>query len=119
MIRSWVGVLVLGLVCVAGTAKADPDTHDGFQFRGVIGGGYLHDSRTLEGSFGGVSRSAEGTAKGGAGLFELYFGGTPVPGLVFGGYLSGISAPGPTLEDDQNGEVEADDDFSMGFGSIG
>jgi opacity protein-like surface antigen len=115
MIRSWVGVTVLGLVCWTGTAKADPDTHDGFQFRGTLGGGYLHDTRSYDPdplSFGDVQ------IKGGAALLELYFGGTPIPGLVFGGYLSGMSAPGPTVEaGDQS--VEAEGDQSIGLGSIG
>lgn len=105
--RSWVGILVVAIVAWAGNAKADPYTHDGFQFRGTIGGGYLHDSESVDGA------SIEGKVSGGAALIELYLGGSPVPGLVLGGFLSGMSAPGPTFE--VNGvEGEANDDTSLG-----
>lgn len=114
MTKWWVGVMVIATTCWAGTAKADPDTHDGFQFRATLGGGYLHDSESIE----GVTNDFDASVSGGAALFELYLGGTPVPGLVLGGYLSGMSAPGPEAE--INGMTfEADDDVSLGLGSIG
>jgi hypothetical protein len=115
MTKWWVGALGLATVCWAGTASADPDTHDGFQFRGTLGGAYLHDSESVEGA--GVT-SEDFTVSGGALLLELYFGGTPVPGLVFGGFLSALSAPGPTVE--AGGMTfEANDDASLGLASIG
>lgn len=114
MTRSWVGVLVLAIVGWAGTARADVETHDGFQFRGTLGGGYLHDSESLEGAGNGI----DATVSGGAALLEIYLGGTPVPGLVFGGFLSGMSAPGPSAKVG-NTTIEASDDQSLGLGSVG
>lgn len=112
MIRSWVGVTAMAAVCWTGTAKADPETHDGFQFRGTLGGGYLRDSESVDDS------EFEATVSGGAALLELYFGGTPVPGLVLGGYLSAMSAPGPSAKVGDV-TVEADDDTSLGLASVG
>ena len=115
MIRTRVGITMMAVVCWAGTANADPETHDGFQFRGTLGGGYLSDSESVEGAGDGAF---EATVSGGAALLELYFGGTPVPGLVFGGFLSGMSAPGPSAEFGGT-TFEADDDTSLGLGSVG
>lgn len=107
--------MVVATVCVAGTAKAAPDTHDGFQFRATLGGGYLHDSESVDGA---PDANFDASISGGAALLELYLGGTPVPGLVLGGYLSGMSAPGPSAELNDT-TLESDDDFSLGLGSIG
>lgn len=113
MARILVGVVAMSVLCWAGAAKADPDTHDGFQFRATLGGGYLHDSESLDGASG-----FDASISGGAGLLELYFGGTPVPGLVLGGFVSGVSAPGPSAE--VNGmTLTASNDVSLGLGSIG
>jgi hypothetical protein len=68
-------------------AHAEPGTHDGFQFRGAIGGGYLSDSESPD----------KATISGGAGGFELYAGGFVIPGLSIGGFLGGLSAPGPSV----------------------
>jgi opacity protein-like surface antigen len=115
MTQWWAGVTVVAVVCWAGAAKAAPDTHDGFQFRGTLGGGYLRDSESVDGS---ANDAFEATISGGAAMLELYLGGTPAPGLVLGGYLSGMSAPGPSAELDGT-TLQADDDFSIGLGSIG
>jgi outer membrane protein with beta-barrel domain len=66
---------------------ADPRTHEGFQFRGVIGGGYLSDSESPE------SATISGPAAG----FELYVGGNVIPGLAVGGFLGGASAANPSV----------------------
>jgi len=68
-------------------AHAEPGTHDGFQFRGAIGGGYLSDSESPD----------KATISGGAAGFELYIGGFVIPGLSVGGFLGGLSAPGPSV----------------------
>jgi hypothetical protein len=89
-----VGGLVATIVLLCAVpAFADPYVHDGFQFRGAIGPGYLSDTE----SYGDGSASA--TLSGGSASLELYFGGTPVPGLAltFGGFLTGASAPGPSI----------------------
>jgi hypothetical protein len=116
MTRIWVGALVAGAVCWAGTARAAPYTHDGFQFRGTLGGGYLHDSESVEGSAN--VQAFDASVSGGALLLELYFGGTLAPGLVLGGFLSGMSAPGPEAEVGE-ATFETSDDASLGLGSLG
>ena len=114
MTRWRAGLTVAAMVCWAGSAQAEPETHDGFQFRGTLGGGYLHDSESLEGTPVDFERSVSGAAA----LVELYLGGTPVPGLVLGGFLSGMSAPNPKAK--FNGaSVGSDDDATLGLGSIG
>jgi hypothetical protein len=73
------------------SAHAEPGTHDGFQFRGAIGGGFVSDSESLSGS------NQSDTISGGAVGFELYAGGFVVPGVSIGGFLGGLSAPGPSV----------------------
>ena len=59
------GALVLAFsVYWAGEAGAAPRTHDGYQFRGTVGAGFLSDSKSYDAPpFGNVS----GTVSGGAG----------------------------------------------------
>jgi hypothetical protein len=74
----------------AGAARAgESHVHDGFQFRGTVGLGFMSDSE-----------SDDTTVHGGAGAFELYFGGMPIRGLAIGGFVSGAVAPGPSLSAD-------------------
>jgi len=48
--RWWVsGLLGLSVAACAGSAFADPMTHDGFYFRGAAGLGYLHSSLSAPG----------------------------------------------------------------------
>jgi hypothetical protein len=91
----------------AAPAGAEPRTHDGFQFRGAIGGGYLSDSISYDpgGDFG--------TIHGGAGVGEFYFGGTPVTGLVVGGFVSVTQAPGPSLSANGRNVGTASSDVSL------
>lgn len=63
----------------AGNAMADRRTHDGFQFRGAVGGGYLADWTSGSGT-GSTSVSPRGPA----GSLEFYLGATPLPGLTVG-----------------------------------
>jgi hypothetical protein len=67
-------------------SRAEGRTHDGLQFRGAIGAGYLSDAE-----------SSNATLHGGAGVLELYLGGMPVRGLAIGGFVSGVTAVGPAL----------------------
>lgn len=68
-------------------ANAKPYEHDGFQFRGIVGGGYLSNKET----------PMNDTLAGGAGGLELYFGGEVVPGLTLGGFFGGQMAVNPTF----------------------
>jgi hypothetical protein len=78
-----------GVLAVAGEAAADPRTHDGFQFRGTVGPGYLSTSVSQNG--------ADFSIKGVSGDFDMYFGGTPVKGLVVGGMFNWATAFGPSI----------------------
>jgi outer membrane protein with beta-barrel domain len=85
-------VVALGLCTVmttAGGAAADPRTHDGFQFRGAVGPGYLSTSA----SAGGQDLSIKGIS----GSTDIYLGGTPVSGLVVGGMLNFTTSFGPKV----------------------
>jgi hypothetical protein len=77
------------VVAITSTASADPRTHDGFQFRGAFGPGYLSTSA----SAGGQDLAVKGLSGDG----DLYFGGTPVRGLVIGGMFNWATAFGPTV----------------------
>jgi hypothetical protein len=66
---------------------AEPRTHEGFQFRGVVGGGYLSTSESPDNI----------TVNGGAIGFELYAGGFVIPGLSIGGFVGGAGAAGPNV----------------------
>lgn len=110
------GVVVLVALCWTEGAMADPETHDGFQFRGTLGAGYLHDSESVDDP--GGNELAAGSVSGAAASFELFFGGTPLPGLVFGGFLSGMAAPGPSVK--MNGVTfDSGSGTSLGLGSVG
>jgi hypothetical protein len=78
-----------GVLAIAGEATADPRTHDGFQFRGTVGPGYLSTSTSQNG--GDVS------FKGLSGNLDIYLGGTPARGLVVGGTLNWATAFGPSV----------------------
>jgi hypothetical protein len=110
------------LLCAAG-AGASPRTHDGFQFRGAVGGGYLADGFTIPGAaislVGPVGvGSTDVMFHGPAGAFEAYFGGTPAPGLVFGGFLTAMSTIGPKVV--VNGaEIGQNSDVTLNFGMLG
>jgi hypothetical protein len=79
-------------------------THDGFFLRLGLNLGYNTLSETVEANGQEVSNSS---IRGGAGGFDLLFGGTPAPGLVLGGGLIQTYSSNPTVEiNDQ--ETEAD-----------
>ncbi|MEO7034657.1 MAG: hypothetical protein ABI548_12180 [Polyangiaceae bacterium] len=95
--RWWVSALVgLGVSAIAGSAAADPRTHDGFYFRGATGLGYLKSSLSIEApGFGSISGgSVSGLAIG----FDAWFGGSPIPGLAIGGGLTSYDVPSPSLK---------------------
>jgi hypothetical protein len=91
-------------------APANPGVHehDGFYFRGGIGGGYA----SMDGSLG----NTDVTIKGGGLALELLFGGTPTPGLVIGGGFVFMSLNKPTVE--INGQ-EFDSKNNLSYGLIG
>ena len=80
---------VCGVLAIAGEAAAEPRTHDGFQFRGTAGPGYLSTSASQGGS--------DVSIKGLSGDFGIYLGGTPVTGLVIGGMFEWATAFGPSV----------------------
>jgi hypothetical protein len=91
--------LAAALALYAAPARAgEPYVHDGFQFRGAVGFGYLDTSTSDNSSIHGID-----------GSFELYFGGMPVRGLAIGGFLSDANAPGPGVT---LGNVTASDNSS-------
>lgn len=69
-------------------ANAEPRTHDGFQFRGTLGPGYLCDFETTEAPY-----SQPNTICGVAGTSEFFFGGTLLPRVTVGGFLGVTFAP--------------------------
>jgi hypothetical protein len=68
-------------------------THDGFYMHFGTGLGYLSDSERASGI-----TSTDVKWKGMAFAFEFALGGTPAPGLVIGGMLTGTTVPSPTVE---------------------
>ena len=111
----WVGVTLLGVaVSVCGSARAEPRTHDGFQFRGGLGVGYLSDSESVK----GVS-APSAKIRGAAVALELYFGGTLAPGLSLGGYVSALSAPGPDVKLSDGQSFASSNDMSLNLSTIG
>src|SRR5882724_13510148 len=90
--RWWVsGLLGLSVAACAGSAFADPMTHDGFYFRGAAGLGYLHSSLSAPGL---QDASLSGLAIG----FDAWFGGSPIPGLAIGGGITTFDVPSPSLK---------------------
>jgi hypothetical protein len=102
-----IGALGVAGSCVAAApARADDWIHEGFQFRGTVGGGYMSDSE-----------SSDATLHGGAGAAEVYLGGMPIRGLAIGGFLSGATAIGPTATAD--GISVSDSNTSLTLLTIG
>ncbi len=94
MNKKWLSVVVgLGGMVIAGTAAADPRTHDGFYFRGATGLGYTSSSLSETGLNLGSS-SISGVSVG----FDAWFGGSPIPGLAIGGGLTGYDVPSPSVK---------------------
>ena len=75
-------LLTLGLALVGAPARAEPRTHDGFQFRGTLGAGFLSDTEEASGGNGKV------TVSGISWPFEVYFGGSLAKGLSLGGTMN-------------------------------
>ena len=91
--------------------RAEPRTHDGFQFRGTAGLGYLGDSESL----GGLSDNIHGVA----GTSEFFFGGTLADGFSLGGYLGFTVAPGPSVSYGNGQRSVASSDVNLNFFTIG
>jgi hypothetical protein len=106
-----VGLSFVG-VCLLSTASssADPRVHDGFQFRGAVGPGFLSTS---------ASQGSQSLTIGGvAGNGELYFGGTPVRGLVIGGMIQSIIAFSPSISLNGQSLPNGSSSSSLSFLSI-
>ena len=108
------GLAAAVVLASAAPAAADPFYHDGFQFRGTVGPGYINDSASFS------DGSASATISGGGASIELYFGGAPVRGLglTIGGFVAGSSAIGPSFS--QGGTtVSTSNSTSFGVGTVG
>jgi hypothetical protein len=103
------GVVLAALSLYAAPARAGEGyEHDGFQFRGAVGFGYLSASG---------SDNDSGSIHGGDGNLELYFGGMPIRGLAIGGFISDAYAPSPGIT---SGNVTvSDSNTSLNFLTIG
>ena len=99
-------VLTVALSLHARSARAEGDVHDGFQFRGAVGLGYMS-----------VSETGDATLHGGAGTLEAYVGGMPIRGLAIGGLVTGTWAIGPSVS--VNGFTASDSDTSLSLITIG
>src|ERR1051325_4129197 len=111
MLRSATAVGIV--LSVGGRASAEPRTHDGFQFRGASGLGYLADSEQPDGS------STSGNIHGVAGSFEAFFGGTLASGLSLGGFFGAVFAPGPSVSVNGNDIGTASSSASLDLFTIG
>jgi hypothetical protein len=112
MKKTLLASVVAAAAClVAVPALADePFTHDGFQFRGAVGPGFFSDSETWAPTNANIS--------GGTFSLELYFGGTPVPGVTIGGFLTGMDVISPKLT--LGGQTyNSANGVSVGLGQIG
>lgn len=88
--RAFAGAAFALAFLTAARANAEPHKHDGFQFRGTLGLGYLEDFETTPNTpYSGRIGSFAGTT-------EFFFGGTLRPSIVIGGFLGLTSAPGPS-----------------------
>jgi hypothetical protein len=96
------GCAAVAMVCMAGTAKADPKTHDGFYLQLDVGLGYL--STSVEAP---APLNTEITYSGVTIPSALLLGGTVGPVVIGGGFF-GDYAPSPSVEvGGQSGDVDA------------
>ena len=114
MNKNWLS-LVVGLagMAIAGTAAADPHTHDGFYFRGAAGFGYVSSSLSLNEP--GLTLPSTTVSGIGAG-FDAWFGGSPIPGLAIGGGLTGYDVPSPSVK---SGGTSTSADVHMTLSIVG
>jgi hypothetical protein len=78
--------------CLETRASAEPKTHDGFQFRGATGAAYWWDKEDPV-AFGVIGDKLRGAA----GSLEVFAGGTPLRGLVIGGFYGMVMPPATTI----------------------
>jgi len=76
--------------------------HDGFYFRFGLGIGSLHVNTTPDEGEGEIITTGTG------GAVEIALGGTPTPGFVLGGAISGMSVSEPDMEMKLGGESYKD-----------
>jgi hypothetical protein len=89
--RWWVSALLgVSVAAFSVGAAANPETHDGFYFRGATGLGYLHSSISSPGYTGSLSGLDIG--------FDAWFGGSPIPGLAIGGGITTFDVPSPSYK---------------------
>jgi hypothetical protein len=105
------GCAVAAMVCMAGTAKADPKTHDGFYLQLDVGLGYL--SSTAD---SGVPQIGEVTYSGVTIPSALLLGGTVGPVVIGGGFF-GDYAFSPSVE--RGGESAELEDVTLTLFGIG
>jgi outer membrane autotransporter protein len=99
------------MVFAAGSAKADPQTHDGFFLRlGLNLGPSFTTAQVEAGGQEGPEQKLSGFTTG----FDLLLGGSPMPGLVIGGGLLGATTSDPKIE---VGDFEGEGDGTLIFGA--
>jgi hypothetical protein len=109
-----VPVIVLTSVVGSNARAGEPFEHDGFQFRGAIGAGYMSDSESAsDGSFGATIAGAVPFT------FEIYLGGALAPGLRLGGTLETAVLSGPTVSFHPVGPVLGDPPGALTMLGIG
>jgi hypothetical protein len=101
------GALLAAMFLGSSAKAAEPWYHEGFQFRGAVGAGFLSDSET-----------SNVNLHGGAGAFEVYIGGTPARGLVIGGFINDAIVIDPTVSV-PNVSVSTDSNTSLSLVTIG
>lgn len=84
--------------------------HDGFYFRGSLGGGALSAKGEIEGT------NVDYEINGGSFSLDLMFGGTPTGGLVIGGAYFFSQAQKPNVK---VGSIEGESNNNFNFGLIG
>jgi outer membrane autotransporter protein len=99
------------MVFSPGSAKADPQTHDGFFLRlGLNLGPSFTTAQAEVNGQEGPEQKLSGFTTG----FDLLLGGSPMPGLVIGGGLLGATTSNPTIE---VGDIEGEGDGTLIFGA--
>jgi hypothetical protein len=92
--RWWVSALLgISVAAFSVGAAANPETHDGFYFRGATGLGYFKSSLSLSG-FPQLDTTYSGLDIG----FDAWFGGSPIPGLAIGGGITSYDVPSPSVK---------------------
>ena len=101
-------IVCSAVMMAAQTAQAAPYLHDGFQLRASLGAGAMYLS----------APGNDTTISGVAGGFDLYVGGSLIPGLAIGVVFGGGSALGPAVNS-PGGSGALSTDISLNLTDVG